>query len=120
MPQEYRFTKDISFWYTISQLNLAVKPKVEVYVCKLPTIAQKKRTKQARGAKIKSAYTSTTKFNLEHISAWLEETAPYNVRIHDGVVQAFTALKHSVAWLDLTLKSCWYLNLDVGKISENP
>lgn len=119
-PQEYRFTKDISFWYTISQPDLAVKPKVEVYVCKLPTIVQKKRTKQARGAKIKSAYTSTTKFDLEHISAWLEETAPYNVRIHDGVVQAFTALKHSVAWLDFTLKSCWYLDLDVDKISENP
>lgn len=55
LPQEYRFTKDISFWYTISQPDLAVKPKVEAYVCKLPTIAQKKHTKQARGAKIKSA-----------------------------------------------------------------
>lgn len=117
-PQEYRFTRDISFWYTISHPDPLTNPKVEVYVCKLPTSAQEKRTKQARGAKIKSAYTSTTKFDLEHISVWLEETVPYNVRIHDGVVQAFAKCPGN--WIFLTLKSYWYLVLDVSKISDNP
>lgn len=117
-PQEYRFTRDISFWYTISHPDPLTNPKVEVYVCKLPTSVQEKRTKQARGAKIKSAYTSTTKFDLEHISVWLEETVPYNARIHDGVVQAFAKCPGN--WIFLTLKSYWYLNLDVSKISDNP
>ena len=57
---------------------------------------------------------------MEHISAWLEDTVPYNIRIHDGVVQAFTELKCSVDWIGLTLKSHWYLGLDVSKISDNP
>lgn len=119
-PQEYCFTRDIRFWYTISHPDPLTNPKVEAYVCKLPTSEQKKRTKQARGAKIKSAYASTTKFDLEHITAWLEETVPYNVRIHDGAVQAFAMLKRSADWLSLTLKSCWYLDLDVSKISDDP
>lgn len=119
-PQEYCFTRDIRFWYTISHPDPLTNPKVEAYVCKLPTSEQKKRTKQARGAKIKSAYASTTKFDLEHISAWLEKTVPYNVRIHNGVLQAFRESKQSVFGVDLALKSYWYLDLDVSKVSDDP
>ena len=50
-PQEYCFTRDIRFWYTISYPDPLTNPKVEAYVCKLPTSKQKKRTKQARGGK---------------------------------------------------------------------
>lgn len=120
-PYSYEFTNEIQFWYTIANSPRTKGPKVEAYTCYFPTEKQKKRRLLSRGKKIEGSYASVSKLNsVDEIETWCEMTLPYKERIREGVLEAFKKNKKLLYSGRVTLKTIWYLQLDLKKIKTSP
>ena len=121
-PMSYPFTPEIYFWYTISKSPKTFGPKVEAYVCSYATRKQAKRRLFMRGNKIKDAYASTSKHQIEQIEDWCENTLPYKPRIHKAVVTAFKKAAGDAPALSrgISLQTFWYLQIDIEKWDKYP
>lgn len=122
-PNSYAFTSEIYFWYKVSQSPKTIGHKVEAYVCYLPTDMQRKRRLLSRGNKINGAYASVSRYNdQDDIDDWLEDVLPYKSSIHRGVLEAFKKGEGRRLLDDgcISLKTLWYLQLDVDKMADSP
>lgn len=121
LPSEFVFSKEISFYYSITYIKSESTYRAEVYVCERPTFEQLKRNKLARGKQVKGSKTFLRANSIEDLELKIKEKAPYNKRLRNATISLVKNAIFDNAYRDISFKTFYYCyeELIVKRINYN-
>ena len=109
-PKAYVYSPELTLWYTAKANSEEENSTytVGLYLCEVPSEAQKKRNKFPRGKRIDSTKTWTTKVTQDQIEPWIENRGVFKENLRRQAEEQIVLYSNKV----ISLKSLWYLLYD--------
>lgn len=107
-PEVFKFSDEISIYYSTSYISSENRYRATVYVCEVPDSNRRKRSKLHRGKKIRASEILIRDASYEALVEKIEREAPFRGKLRHSAAEAVTGAFRSGQLADISLKTFWY------------